>query len=286
MKLVIVSGLSGSGKTVALHTLEDLGFYSIDNLPLFLLKDLTQGLGPERDEVFQRTAVGIDARTETADLAGLPGLLAAARERGIDTRLIFVDAHSDALMRRFSETRRRHPLTSGGDRTLADAIKLERKLLEPVAKAADVRIDTTLTNVHELRELVRAGIDAAPAPKASILLQSFGFKHGVPQDVDFVFDVRCLPNPHWQEELRHLTGLDQPVIDYLEASAHVRDMRDDIAGYFDRWVPVFETDGRSYLTLAVGCTGGHHRSVYMVEALRAHFEQAGYQVMVRHRELP
>jgi UPF0042 nucleotide-binding protein len=285
MKLVIVSGLSGSGKSVALHTLEDLGFYSIDNLPLFLLKDLTQGLGPERDQAFQRTAVGIDARTESADLADLTGVLQAARQRGIDTQVVFLDAHTDALIRRFSETRRRHPL-SRDDRPLSDAIKLERRLLEPVQKAADLRIDTTLTNVHELRELVRAGIGGSPAPKASILLQSFGFKHGVPQDVDFVFDVRCLPNPHWQEELRHLTGLDKPVIEYLEASADAPTMREDIAGYFDRWVPVFETDGRSYLTIAIGCTGGHHRSVYMVEALRTHFESAGYKVMVRHRELP
>lgn len=285
MKLVIVSGLSGSGKSVALHTLEDLGFYTIDNLPLFLLKDLILRLDDERSPELGKTAAGIDARTESDELKELPALLETAQGRGIETELVFLDAHTDALIRRFSETRRRHPLTQG-DRPLADAIALERALLQPIRKAADVRIDTTHTNVHELRDLVRTRVGGAPAPKASVLLQSFGFKHGVPKDVDFVFDVRCLPNPHWQEALKPLTGLDQPVIDYLEHSSDVRELRDHIADFFDRWVPLFETDGRSYLTIAIGCTGGQHRSVYMVEALRAHFERAGHKVMVRHRELP
>ncbi len=285
MKLVIVSGLSGSGKSVALHTLEDLGFYSIDNLPLFLLKDLALGLNENLDEVFKNTAVGIDARSEASELQHLPELIRTARERGIECWVVFLDAQTDTLIRRFSETRRRHPLTRG-DRPLAEAIKLERQLMEPIRGVADIRIDTTLTNVHELRDLVRTRIWGDTSPKASILLQSFGFKHGVPTDVDFLFDVRCLPNPHWRSELKPLTGLDRPVIEFLESSPQVRAMRDDIAGYFDRWVPQFETDGRSYLTIAIGCTGGQHRSVYMAEALRTHFERGEHKVIVRHRELP
>lgn len=284
MRLVIVSGLSGSGKSVALHTLEDLGYYSIDNLPLFLLKDLALGLNAARDETFHHTAVGVDSRTDADELHRLPDLIQAARDTGIDCTVMFLDAHTDALIQRFSETRRRHPLTSP-DRPLGEAIRLERQLLEPIRRTADVRIDTTETNVHELRELVRSRLGVTAAPKASILLQSFGFKNGIPRDVDFVFDVRCLPNPHWQPELKPLTGLDKPVADFLERSPDVGRMRDDILGFLDRWIPAFESDGRSYLTIAVGCTGGQHRSVYMAEALRRHFEQGGYKVMVRHREL-
>lgn len=284
MKLVIVSGLSGSGKSVALHTLEDMGYYSIDNLPLFLLKDLALGLNEALDAAFKYTAVGVDARTEGAELQNLPDLIQAAQERGVECRVVFLDAQTDTLIRRFSETRRRHPLTRE-ERPLAEAIELERQLLEPVRQVADIRIDTTLTNVHELRHLVRARLLGAAPPRASLLLQSFGFKHGVPRDVDFLFDVRCLPNPHWRPDLKPLTGLDRTVIEFLEGNAEVLRMRDDIAAYFDRWIPRFETDGRSYLTIAIGCTGGQHRSVYMAEALRQHFEQVGHRVMVRHREL-
>lgn len=284
MKLVIVSGLSGSGKSVALHTLEDMGYYCIDNLPLFLLKDLALGLHEGLDAAFQLTAVGVDARMQGTELHNLPGLIQAAQARGVECRVVFLDAQTDTLIRRYSETRRRHPLTRG-ERPLAEAIELERQLLEPVRGVADIQIDTTLTNVHQLRHLIRARLLGAAPPKASILLQSFGFKHGVPRDVDFLFDVRCLPNPHWLPELKALSGLDRPVIDFLEEQPEVHRMREDIAAYFDRWVPRFETDGRSYLTIAIGCTGGQHRSVYMAEVLRRHFEQSGRQVMVRHREL-
>ncbi len=285
MRLVIVSGLSGSGKSVALRTLEDLDFYCIDNLPLFLLKDLALGLKDAAEEVLSNTAVGVDARSNPEDIKKLPDLIAAAQARGVECQVIFLDAHSDTLIRRFSETRRRHPLT-GGERPLAEAIKLERRLLEPIRQVADIRIDTTLTNVHELRDLVRVRLAGGASPKASILLQSFGFKHGLPQDTDFLFDVRCLPNPHWHPELKPLTGRDQPVVDFLESNADVIDMRNDIAAYFDRWIPRFETDGRCYLTISIGCTGGQHRSVYLVEALGRHFETGGHKVLVRHRELP
>jgi RNase adapter protein RapZ len=285
MRLVIVSGLSGSGKSVALHTLEDLGFYCIDNLPLFLLKDLAPGLQSANHEAFASTAVGVDARGNPEELKDLPELVRAARAQGVECNILFLDAHTDTLIRRYNETRRRHPLARG-ERTLAEAIKLERRILEPIRRVADIGIDTTQTNVHELRDLVRVRIAGGVSPKASILLKSFGFKHGVPQDVDFLLDVRCLPNPHWQAELKDLTGLDEPVKNFLGASEDVSAMRQDIASYFDRWIPRFETDGRCYLTIAIGCTGGQHRSVYMVESLREHFEGTGHRVMVRHRELP
>lgn len=285
LQLVVVSGLSGSGKTVALHTLEDLGFFCIDNLPLFLLKELTLGLQTCIDEAFHGTAVGIDARTSPTALDDLPELVRAARERGIHCQVLFLDAQTDTLIERFSETRRKHPLTRG-ERSLAEGLQLERQLLAPIRDCADIHIDTTRTNVHELRDLVRRHLVGGASPKASLLLQSFGFKHGVPHEVDFVFDLRCLPNPHWQPPLRPLTGLDQQVIDFLDASPEFARMRDDIRTFFDQWIPRFETDGRSYLTIAVGCTGGQHRSVHMVESLRHHFEASGHLVLVRHRELP
>jgi RNase adapter protein RapZ len=285
MRLVIVSGLSGSGKSVALHTLEDLGFYCIDNLPLFLLKDLALGLTATRDDAFASTAVGVDARSDPAELSNLPELVRATQARGVECQVIFLEAQTETLIRRFNETRRRHPLTRG-ERTLEEAIALERQLLEPIRRVADIQLDSTLTNLHELRDLVRLRLAGETSPRASILLRSFGFKHGVPQDIDFLLDVRCLPNPHWQPRLKALTGRDPPVVEFLEASEDVRRMRNDMAAFFDRWIPRFETDGRCYLTIAVGCTGGQHRSVYMVEALRWHFEQGGYRVMVRHRELP
>lgn len=286
MKLVILSGLSGSGKSVALHTLEDLSYYCIDNLPLFLLKDLVLGLGQATlDAKFTHVAVGVDARTNPDELRLLPELIATAQTKGIDCQLLFLDTQTETLIRRFSETRRKHPLTRG-DRSLSEAIALERELLEPIRHCAAMCIDTTQTNVHELRDRVRGWLVGSASPKVSMLLQSFGFKHGVPQDVDFVFDVRCLPNPHWQPQLKPLTGRDPLVVDFLEAHPDVLRMRNDIQRFLQAWIPAFETDGRSYLTIAIGCTGGQHRSVYMVETLRRDFEQAGHQVIVRHRELP
>lgn len=285
MRLVIVSGLSGSGKSVALRTLEDLGYYSIDNLPVFLLKELALGLTGASDAAYTLTAVGIDARNTEQHLGELPELIGHARAQGIACRLLFLEADTDTLIKRFSETRRKHPLTRA-DRPLAEAIELERRLLEPIRGEAEVTIDTTRTNVHELRALVRERIAGNASPKAAILLQSFGFKDGVPHDVDFLFDVRCLPNPHWRPDLRPLTGRDAPVMEFLEANVEVAQMRADLIAFFDRWVPCFETDGRSYLTIAFGCTGGQHRSVYMAEALRRHFEAGGHSVMVRHRDLP
>lgn len=283
-KLVIVSGLSGSGKSVALHTLEDLGYYCIDNLPLFLLEELARGLEAADEGPFTNTAVVIDARNQPEQLFELPQVVGRLCNGTFECLVLYLEAQTDALIKRFSETRRKHPLTAA-DRSLAEAIELERKLLEPILSKTDLRIDTTHTNVHQLRDLVRERLGDDTPHKVSILLQTFGFKHGTPHDVDFVLDVRCLPNPHWQPELRPLTGLDPLVARFLEDSPQVGEMRDDLCSFFDRWIPRFEDDGRSYLTIAVGCTGGQHRSVYMAEQLRKHFESAGRKVMVRHREL-
>ncbi len=283
-KLIIVSGLSGSGKSVALHTLEDLGYYCIDNLPLFLLRELALGLEQTEARPFEHTAVGIDARNQPEHLGELPRLVEELRARDFECRVLYLEAQADTLIKRFSETRRKHPLTAE-DRPLAEAIELERELLEPILSGADLRIDTTHTNVHQLRDLVRDRLGEDAPARVSVLLQTFGFKHGVPRDVDFVIDVRCLPNPHWQTELRPLTGLDPAVARFLEDSPEVAEMRDDLTAFFDRWIPRFEADGRSYLTIAIGCTGGQHRSVYMADQLRRHFASQGRRAMIRHREL-
>lgn len=284
MQLILLSGLSGSGKSIALHTLEDMGFYCIDNLPFFLLQELVLGLRETLDVAFSKTAVGIDARGNLEALPQLPPLVQTARERGIDCRVLFLETQFEMLIQRYSETRRRHPLTTP-ERSLREAIQLEQDFLEPVRQHADLVLDTTRTNVHELRDQVRRWLLGGEAPRLSILLKSFGFKHGVPPDADFVLDVRCLPNPHWQSELRLLTGRDPEVARFLEASPEALQLRSDIFAFFERWIPRFETDGRSYLTIAIGCTGGQHRSVYMTEALGQYLEAHGHTVIIRHREL-
>jgi UPF0042 nucleotide-binding protein len=283
IKLQIVTGLSGSGKSIALHTLEDMGYYCIDNLPVSLLEAVALHLTSEPGEIFCKTAVGIDARSQPSNITRLPELVENMRRQGIECNMLFLDAQPDTLIKRFSETRRKHPLTDGSQ-SLDEAIRQERELLQPLNTAADLRIDTSHTNQHELRDLIRSRIDGN-SDSASVLFESFGFKHGVPRDVDFVFDVRCLPNPHWQAELRQLTGRDQPVIDFLGTQDETKEMLKDLSQFFDRWIPTFEADGRSYLTIAIGCTGGQHRSVFLVEKLAEHFRQKGMEVMCRHREL-
>jgi UPF0042 nucleotide-binding protein len=215
----------------------------------------------------------------------VPTLARRLRGDGIACEILFLDAEHDTLIRRFSETRRKHPLTTP-ERPLAEAIRLEQKLMEPFQSNADLHIDTTHTTVHELRDILRQRVAERPDDSGSVLLQSFGFKHGVPRDADFVFDVRCLPNPHWQVALRPLTGRDDAVIRFLEQDPQVLQMRDDLIAFLDRWIPRFASDGRSYLTVAVGCTGGQHRSVYMVDRIARHFRGENRQVVTRHRELP
>ncbi|MES9906290.1 MAG: RNase adapter RapZ [Sedimenticola sp.] len=285
MKLVIITGLSGSGKSIALHTLEDRGYYCIDNLPVFLLPSLAAGLADREGNHFEMAAVSIDARTPLMELESIPTLLKPLKERGIDHEIIFLEAQEEILIRRFSETRRKHPL-SIDNRPLTEAIELERKLLSPFLTAADLRIDTSHTNLHELRGIISSRIRDPESGKLSLLFLSFGYKHGVPRDADFVYDARCLPNPYWQPSLRQLTGRDSPVIDFLREDPRVQELQQEITGFLERWIPLFEADNRSYLTVAIGCTGGQHRSVFLVEQLSKHFYRHGRESQTRHRELP
>jgi UPF0042 nucleotide-binding protein len=281
MKLIIVSGLAGAGKTIALHSLEDMGVYCVDNLPVGLLPafaDQAKAL----EAVHESVAVGVDARTTA--LHDMPTLLQTLDKRSISYEVLFLEADDAVLIKRFSETRRRHPLTSANV-PLAEAIQLERKLLEPLASRADIRIDTSRTHIHQLRDMVRLRIGTRTKKQLSLLFQSFGFKYGLPTDADFVFDVRCLPNPHWQTELRALTGHDEAVINFLKLQPKVQQMHEQLITFLEEWLPQFDDDNRSYLTVAIGCTGGQHRSVYLAEQLGRYFSQRRADVLVRHREL-
>ncbi|MFP4181416.1 MAG: RNase adapter RapZ [Thiohalospira sp.] len=284
MKLVVVSGLSGSGKSVALHVLEDLGYYCIDNLPLGLLTALGGQLSGPGGRTPERVAVGIDARNLAGDLERFPAMLEELAGQGFESETLFFFAERETLLKRFSETRRKHPLTDGS-LPLADAIDAEWRLLEPIAANAALHIDTSHTNVHELRDLITSRVGREDGG-LSLQFLSFGFKHGVPADADFVFDIRCLPNPHWEPELRALTGRDFAVADYLEGQPLVEQMYAQIRDFLATWLPHFQRDNRSYVTVAIGCTGGQHRSVYFAERLGAHFQDQLDAVQVRHREVP
>ncbi len=284
MKLLMVTGLSGSGKSIALHTLEDLGYYCIDNLPLFLLRNLAQEIAEKRQDCYAKTAVGVDARNQGGDLSALPALVSDLRAQGLSCEIVFLDAQDEILIKRFGETRRKHPL-SGDGQPLAEAIARERGLLEPVLNAADLRVDTSHTTQHQLRDLIRLRLSEGGEPRLSVLFQSFGFKHGVPRDADFVFDMRSLPNPYWEQGLRPYTGLDAPVQGFLDQNPRADQLARDLGDFLHRWLPAFESDGRNYLTVAFGCTGGQHRSVYMAERLARRFKQDGRDVRIRHREL-
>ena len=284
-RVVLVTGLSGSGKSIALNVLEDVGFYCIDNLPVSLFEALVRDITVQPTQARALTAIGIDARSPGAELTQLPGLVKRLRDHGVDCEIIFLDADDSILIQRFSETRRRHPLTEDG-RTLEKAIKLEREMLDPLLDLAHLKVDTTRTTLHELREIVRARVAERGSEDMSVMLQSFGFKHGIPRNADFVFDARCLPNPHWHPELRPQTGKDQAVADFLGADPQVHGMLQQIGEFLAQWIPCFESEGRSYLTIAVGCTGGQHRSVYLVERLQRFFQAQGRDVVISHRELP
>ncbi len=284
MKLIIVSGLSGSGKSIALDTLEDCGYYCIDNLPVALVEKLIEQVIRANDQTYDKTAIGIDSRTNSKSLALFPETLALIKNLNIETEILFLQADQKTLLKRFSETRRRHPLTNA-DLSLAEAIELERKLLEPVIDHADLIIDTSRTNIHELRELIRVRIGLKKNQVLSIFFQSFGYKNGIPLDTDFVFDARCLPNPHWEPALRGLTGKDRPVIEFLDNIPMVREYLADINRFLHRWIPDFEAGNRSYFSIAIGCTGGRHRSVYLAENLANNFRSTRYHILVGHREL-
>ncbi len=283
MKLVIVSGHSGSGKSVALHTLEDLGYYCIDNLPAGLLSALALELklAPNPVEV---AAVGIDARNLPQALQQFNDILDQIQKQGVESEILFLTCDTDTLIKRFSETRRRHPLSSDKV-SLAEAVEQEKTLLEPIARRADLFIDTSKTTIHQLRGLVHQRVERRQESCLSLSFQSFGYKYGIPTDVDFVFDARCLPNPHWLPNLRPLTGRDPDVIKYLEGEILVTQMYQELCNFLNHWIPAFEADNRSYLTIAIGCTGGRHRSVYLTEQLARHFRDRYPSVTIRHREL-
>lgn len=283
MKLVIISGRSGSGKSTALHLLEDEGYHCIDNMPASLIPELVRFLqqspSPEHDKV----ALSIDARNAIKNLSGFAESLRHKPE-ALELEVIYLDANDQALIKRFSETRRRHPLSSRNT-ALAEAIQSEKTLLEPIANIASLTIDTSNMTLHELRSEIKNRLVQRQGSGLSILFQSFGFKRGLPSDADFAFDVRVLPNPHWDPQLRSLTGRDQPVIDFLDQQPEVDEMYNDIRAYLEKWLPHFESNNRSYVTIAIGCTGGQHRSVYMAERLARHFATRYTNVQFRNREI-
>jgi len=283
-RLVVVSGRSGSGKTSALNILEDVGFDCIDNLPPSLLPDLIKQLNSERINDDLRLAVGIDARNLVGDLNKLPDILAGLEASGIEVSVIFLQARRNDLIRRYSETRRKHPLSSGTV-SLPEAIDLEAKILSPILNISDRNIDTSGLSLHQLRDLVKNTIVPNSPGHMAILFESFGFKKGLPDASDFIFDVRCLPNPYWKQELRSLTGYDEDVIEFLESQVDVAAMLSDIIGFLTRWIPKFQANNRSYLTISIGCTGGQHRSVYIANRLQEYFSKEHSLVQVVHKEL-
>ena len=280
-KLVLVSGLSGGGKTTALHALEDLGFYCVDNLPAALLPEFARHLGND-PAMYSRVALGIDARARGPELERIPAWLDEISQGGLPNQLLFLTADSKAIIMRFSETRRRHPLTQD-QLALPEAIDREKRLLQPLQERADWVIDTSDINIHQLRRQVWKSI-GAENQAMTVVLESFAFKRGVPQDVDFLFDARHLPNPYWVEDLRPLSGLDTAVKDWLEQDTSVSDLFEDILRFLLRWLPEVSNSQRSYVTIGIGCTGGKHRSVYLVNRLAAHLRTQFSPVVVHHRE--
>lgn len=285
MRVIVISGLAGSGKSVALGMLEDLDYYCIDNLPISLLRDVTAETLREQNQAFEKLAIGVDARARLTDINAFPERVEALKAAGIDIQVIYLEASPEVILRRYSETRRKHPLTNA-KRPLKEAVAADRKLLGPIAEQADLVLDTSHSNIHQLRELIRTRVAPHSHGGMSVLLQSFGFKHGVPDAVDFVFDVRCLPNPHWVESLRSQTGRDEAVAQHLEKSPEVGKMLKDIGAFAEAWLPHFQRENRAYITIAIGCTGGKHRSVYLAECLRERLKKTYPLTLVRHTELP
>jgi len=283
MQLVIISGRSGSGKSTALHQLEDEGYYCIDNLPVSLLPALVQETSRQDFSHFRGTAVCIDARNAWKDLADFVDIVDALPDT-VHTEILFLDAQDAALMQRFSETRRRHPLSSEST-PLADAIAKERLLLGPISSDASLVLDTTQMTIYELRDAIKQRLLKNSSGTMSLLFQSFGFKRGVPADADLVFDVRMLPNPHWVKELRMKSGLESEVQEFLESQPLAGELYHDICAYLDAWLPRYRDSNRSYMTVALGCTGGQHRSVYLADRLFHHYKAQFPNIHVRHREL-
>jgi UPF0042 nucleotide-binding protein len=283
MKLTIISGRSGSGKSTVLHILEDRGYYCIDNLPASLLPALADRISND-DTHLSNIAVSIDARNISADLQQAPEIISELQARELSTEIIFLDANSQTLLKRFSESRRKHPL-SNESTDLREAIDIESALLESISVMANLVIDTSSMSLHQLRDLVKNRLLENSETSMALLFESFGFKNGVPVDADLVYDVRCLPNPYWDTALRSLTGLDADVATFLNSQEEVQEMVDDIRIYLEKWLPKYESNNRSYITVAVGCTGGQHRSVYIGEKLRKYFSSKIKNVQIRHRDL-
>jgi len=285
LRLIIVSGLSGSGKSVALHVLEDLGYYCIDNLPAGLLLAAVDEVRRSSGDSAKLLAVGVDARTQAENLDTLPDLLRELRSQGVKTDIIFLHASDEILLQRYSETRRRHPLAARGTQLRA-AIKSERAVLDAIQMSADLIIDTSQSSIYELADVIRSRVDRSDTEALSVLIESFGFKYGIPTDADFVFDLRSLPNPYWEMKLRGLTGLDQDVQDFLNDQEKFMEMFEDVQEFLGRWIPHYKDANRGYLTVAIGCTGGQHRSVYMTEKLAAELRKHHNPVLTRHNSLP
>jgi UPF0042 nucleotide-binding protein len=283
VKLVIISGRSGSGKSTALNVLEDAGYYTIDNLPAGLLTALVEETRQSTSPEHEKLALCIDARNISQQLQAFPALLSHLPE-DVETSVIYLDAHDDTLIKRFSETRRRHPL-SDKMTALQEALDRERDILQPIANSADITIDTSQMLFHELRDYVQQVVLRQTGTRMSTLIQSFGFKKGLPLNADLVFDVRCLPNPHWVTSLRSLTGADPAVVEFLQNEPTVEQMIADICQFLENWLPRYEGNNRPYTTVAVGCTGGQHRSVYLANRLYQYLSERGVDVKVRHREL-
>ena len=283
MRLIIISGRSGSGKSTALNQLEDEGFYCIDNLPLSLLPSLVEKTSSNQFDLFQGLAVGIDARNAWKDLGDFQSILDLLPS-SLDCQVLFLDAQENTLIQRFGETRRRHPLSTDTI-PLADAIVRERELLEPIYSSATLVLDTSRMTLYELRDAIKQRLLGTTAGSMSILVQSFGFKRGVPADADLVFDVRMLPNPHWVKDLRLKTGLDPEVQEFLENQPMTAELYKDLCHYLDNWLPRYREGNRSYMTLALCCTGGQQRSVYLADRLFQHYREQYTAIHVRHREL-
>ena len=285
LRLIIVSGLSGSGKSVALHVLEDLGYYCIDNLPAGLLLAAVDEVRRYGGDAPQHLALGVDARNRTDNLDALPDLLHELRDQNVKTEIIFLHASDEILLQRYGESRRRHPLAAQGTQLRA-AIESERSVLSEIQLSADLVIDTSQSSIYELANVIRTRVDRRETESLSVLIESFGFKYGIPADADFVFDLRSLPNPYWTMKLRGLTGLDAKVQQFLDDQERFGEMFEDIHAFLRRWVPHYEDANRGYLTIAIGCTGGQHRSVYMTEKLAAALREHHDPILTRHNSLP
>jgi len=284
MKLIIVSGRSGSGKSTALHVLEDLGFYCIDNLPIGLLMPLAAEAICTHERRLEKIAVSIDARNLASGIVKFAQIYDNLKSLSVELDIIYLDALNQTLLKRFHSTRRKHPL-SDGSMSLREAISAEKELLEPIVAKADLVIDTSSLTMYQLRDLIKERVAGRRGQDMALLFQSFGFKHGVPIDADFVFDVRCLPNPYWDPALRSYTGLEQPVIEFLDKQPDTLKMKNDIISFLEQWLPHFSDSNRSYLTVGIGCTGGQHRSVYIAQSLWQYFKEHLSNVQVRHKEL-